>query len=552
MQPGKNSLSNNGIGKKPRRGAVLKSTLSTLTLTLMLMASGAAAAKTLVFCSEGSPENFNPQLYTSGTSVDASAVPIYNRLVDFKTGTTELQPSLAESWDISADGKVYTFHLRQGVKFQGNKYFQPTRDFNADDVIFSFMRQKDQQNPYHNVSHGTYANFDSLEFGTLLAAIDKVDDHTVRFTLAHAEAPFLADLAWYFASILSSEYADAMLKAGTPERVDMDPVGTGPFQLTQYQKDSRILFSAFPDYWQGKAKLDRLVYAITPDASVRFAKLEKGECQVMPFPNPADLPRMRADKDITLLQKAGLNTGFLAFNTQKPPLDNLKVRQALAMAINKPAIIEAIFQGTGTAAKNILPPGVWSAKQDLRDYDLDPDKARALLKEAGYPDGLTIDLWAMPVQRPYNPNARRMAEMIQADWAKIGVKANIVTYEWGEYLKRVRNGEHQAALMGWTTATGDPDNFFGPLFSCTSANGGSNSARWCYPPFDKLITEARASGDHDRRIALYQQAQDMMHEQMPAVMIAHSTIFEPVRNDVTGYEIDPFGKHIFYQVDVKK
>ncbi|MDS0115578.1 ABC transporter substrate-binding protein, partial [Enterobacter hormaechei subsp. steigerwaltii] len=122
--------------------------------------------------------------------------------------------------------------------------------------------------PYHNVSNGSYSNFESLEFGSLITAIDKVDDHTVRFTLAHPEAPFVADLAWYFASILSAEYADAMLKAGTPEKVDMQPIGTGPFKLAQYQKDSRILFTAFPDYWQGKSKLDRLVFTITPDASV--------------------------------------------------------------------------------------------------------------------------------------------------------------------------------------------------------------------------------------------------------------------------------------------
>lgn len=526
---------------------LLRTAIAALTLA---MATG-AAAKTLVFCSEGSPENFNPQLYTSGTSVDASAVPIYNRLVDFKVGTTELIPSLAESWEISPDGKVYTFHLRKGVKFQSNKSFKPTRDFNADDVIFSFMRQKDASNPYHNVSNGTYANFESLEFGSLITDITKVDDQTVRFTLAHAEAPFLADLGWYFASILSAEYADAMLKAGTPEKVDQLPIGTGPFELAQYQKDSRILFKAFSQYWQGKAKLDRLVFSITPDASVRYAKLEKNECQVMPFPNPADLPRMKENKDLTLMQKAGLNTGFLAFNTQKPPLDNVKVRQALTMAINKPAIIQAVFQGTGTVAKNLLPPGVWSADKDLKDYDYDPEKAKALLKEAGLPPGTSIDLWAMPVQRPYNPNARRMAEMIQADWAKVGVKANIVSFEWGEYLKRVKNGEHQAALMGWTTATGDPDNFFGPLFSCTSANGGSNSSKWCYKPFDTLITQARAEQDHNKRVVMYREAQQIMHEQAPAVMIAHSTIFEPVRKEVTGYEIDPFGKHIFYQVEIK-
>ncbi|HHQ6558582.1 TPA: ABC transporter substrate-binding protein [Serratia fonticola] len=529
---------------------IIKITKLALAIAALSISSG-VAAKTLVYCSEGSPENFNPQLYTSGTSVDASAVPIYNRLVDFKVGTTELQPSLAESWDVSEDGKVYTFHLRQGVKFQSNKYFKPTRDFNADDVIFSFMRQKDPNHPYHNVSNGNYSNFESLEFGKLITAIDKVDDHTVRFTLAHPEAPFVADLGWYFASILSAEYANSMLKAGTPERVDMDPIGTGPFELKQYHKDSRILFSAFPDYWQGKAKIDRLVFSITPDASIRYAKLEKNECQVMPFPNPADLPRMRENKDINLMQKAGLNTGFLAFNTQKAPLDNVKVRQALALAINKPAIIEAVFHGTGTAAKNILPPGVWSADADLKDYDYDPEKAKALLKEAGFTNGMTIDLWAMPVQRPYNPNAKRMAEMIQADWAKVGVTAKVVTFEWGEYLTRVKNGEHQAALMGWTTATGDPDNFFGPLYSCTSANGGSNSSKWCYQPFDKLILEARAESNHQKRVELYKEAQQMMHDQMPAVMIAHSTIFEPVRKEVTGYEIDPFGKHIFYQVDVK-
>ncbi|PLR34016.1 ABC transporter substrate-binding protein [Chimaeribacter californicus] len=524
-------------------------------LVAALLTAGLASnapAQTLVFCSEGAPESFNPQLTTSGTTVDATSVTIYNRLVDFKVGGTTLEPSLAERWDISPDGKVYTFHLRKDVKFQTTKNFTPTRNFNADDVIFSFMRQKDPANPYHNVSGGVYANFDSMALGTLITAIDKPDDYTVRFTLAHAEAPFLADLGMYFASILSKEYADQMLKAGTPEKVDTQPVGTGPFQLVQYQKDSRILYKAFDHYWEGKPKLDRLVFTITPDAAVRYAKLEKNECQVMPFPNPADLPRMRKNPDLTLMEKPGLNIGFLAFNVKKPPLDNLKVRQALALAVNKPAIMEAVFNGTGQPAKNLLPPGVWSANTAVQDYPYDPAQAKKLLAEAGLGQGFAIDLWAMPVQRPYNPNARRMAEMIQADWAKIGVKATIVTYEWGEYLQRVKRGEHQTALMGWTTANADPDNFFGPLYSCASANGGSNSSQWCYPPFDKLITAARATTDQNQRIAMYQQAQVMMHEQVPALMIAHSTIFEPVRKEVVNYQIDPFGKHIFRYVSLKE
>ena len=524
-------------------------------LVAAMLTAGLAAnapAQTLVFCSEGAPESFNPQLTTSGTTVDATSVTLYNRLVEFRVGTTTLEPSLAERWDISPDGKVYTFHLRKDVKFHTTKTFTPTRNFNADDVIFSFMRQKDPANPYHNVSGGVYANFDSMALGTLITAIDKLDDATVRFTLAHAEAPFLADLGMYFASILSKEYADQMLKAGTPERVDTQPVGTGPFQLVQYQKDSRILYKAFDHYWEGKPKLDRLVFTITPDAAVRYAKLEKNECQVMPFPNPADLPRMRNNPDLTLMEKPGLNIGFLAFNVKKPPLDNLKVRQALALAVNKPAIMEAVFNGTGQPAKNLLPPGVWSANTAVQDYPYDPARAKKLLADAGLGQGFAIDLWAMPVQRPYNPNARRMAEMIQADWAKIGVKATIVTYEWGEYLQRVKRGEHQTALMGWTTANGDPDNFFGPLYSCASANGGSNSSQWCYPPFDKLITAARATLDQNQRTAMYQQAQVMMHEQVPAWMIAHSTIFEPVRKEVVNYQIDPFGKHIFRYVSLKE
>lgn len=175
----------------------------------------------------------------------------------------------------------------------------------------------------------------------------------------------------------------------------------------------------------------------------------------MPYPNPADIARMKEDKNITLLEQPGLNVGYLSFNTEKKPLDDVKVRQALTYAVNKEAIIKAVYQGAGQAAKNLIPPTMWGYNDDVKDYTYDPEKAKQLLKEAGLEKGFTIDLWAMPVQRPYNPNARRMAEMIQADWAKIGVQAKIVTYEWGEYLKRAKAGEHQSVMMGWTGDNGD-------------------------------------------------------------------------------------------------
>jgi len=528
-----------------------KSKMLKLSIGLVALAvSAGVQAKTLVYCSEGSPEGFNPQLFTSGTTYDASSRQIYNRLVEFTIGTTEVHNALAEKYEVSEDGKTYTFHLRKGVKWQSNKDFKPTRDFNADDVIYTFMRQKDEKNPYHKVSGGSYEYFQGMGMGELIDKIEKVDDYTVRFVLTRPEAPFIADLGMDFASILSAEYADLMLKAGTPEKVDLDPIGTGPFQLVQYQKDSKILYKAFDGYWGTKPKIDRLVFSITPDASVRYAKLQKNECQVMPYPNPADIARMKEDKSINLYEQPGLNVGYLSFNTEKKPLDNLKVRQALTMAVNKKAIIEAVYQGAGQAAKNLIPPTMWGYNDDVKDYAYDPAKAKELLKEAGLPDGFSIDLWAMPVQRPYNPNARRMAEMIQSDWAQVGVKAKIVTYEWGEYLKRAKAGEPQTVMMGWTGDNGDPDNFFATLFSCDAAKQGSNYSRWCYKPFEDVIQPARATADHDKRVALYKQAQVVMHDQAPALIIAHSTVYEPVRKEVKNYVVDPLGGHYFAQVSL--
>jgi len=520
-------------------------------LALGLGLATTASAKTLVYCSEGSPEGFNPSLYTAGTTFDASSHPIYNRLVEFKRGTTKVVPALAKSWSVSSDGLTYTFRLRKGVKFQTTKYFTPSRDFNADDVLFSFERQLDKNNPYHKVSGGAYEYFNSMDMPKLIKSIEKVNDYTVRFHLTKPEAPFIANMGMDFASILSAEYADKMMKAGTPEKVDLNPVGTGPFQLVAYQKDAVIRYKAHPDYWQGKAKIDKLIFAITPDASVRYQKLKANECQVMPYPNPADIAQMKKDPNIKVLQQEGLNVGYLAFNTQKKPFGDKRVRKALNMAINKKAIIDAVFQGAGKIAKNPIPPTMWSYNNSVKDYRYSPKKAKKLLAEAGYPNGFSTDIWAMPVQRPYNPNARRMAELIQADFAKVGVKAKIVTYEWGEYLKRSKKVEHQTILLGWTGDNGDPDNFMYVLLGCSAAKNGANRARWCNPTFNDLLVRAKEISNIAQRTQYYKAAQLVFKDEAPWVTIAHSIVFMPMRKNVTGYRIDPFGGHIFYGVDLK-
>ncbi|HDR1012400.1 TPA: ABC transporter substrate-binding protein [Pasteurella multocida] len=526
--------------------------LSLAVLAMTSTAAFAAAPKTFVYCSEASPSYLSPVLGTDGATIDASGQAMFNGLTTFERGTTNVIPALAEKWDVSEDGKTYVFHLRKGVKFHSNKDFKPTRDFNADDVVFSFNRQLDPNHPYHKVSGSSYEYFIGMDMQNIIDKVEKVDDYTVKISLKVPNAPFLANLAMDFASIYSAQYADAMAKAKTPEKLDSAPIGTGPFEFVSYQKDSAVRYKAFENYWQGKAKIDRLVFSITPDASVRYAKLQKGECHAAPYPNPADIAKLKADSNITLLTKPGLNVGYLNFNVQKAPFDNVKVRQALNYAVNKDAIIESVYQGAGQVAKNPIPPTMWSYNDEVKDYAYDPEKAKALLKEAGFENGFETDLWAMPVSRPYNPNARRMAELVQADWEKVGVKAKIVSYEWGEYLKRMRAGDHQTGMMGWTGDNGDPDNFLNTLLSCAAVESGSNYANFCHKEFNDLVTKAAQVTDPAERTALYQQAQLVFKEQAPWITIAHSTTYFPVRKEVKGYVIDPFGLHNFYAVELEK
>ena len=200
-----------------------------------------AQAKTLVYCSEGSPEGFDPAPYTAGTTFDASARAIYNRLLEFEKGTTNVIPGLAESWEISDDGLEYTFKLRPAVKFHTTEWFTPTRELNADDVIFSFERQGDPDNPWNQYSPGiSYEYYNSMDMASLVESIEKVDDLTVKFTLTRPEAPFLANVAMAFASIMSKEYADQLEAEGRMADLNQEPVGTGPFQLVNYQKDAVI------------------------------------------------------------------------------------------------------------------------------------------------------------------------------------------------------------------------------------------------------------------------------------------------------------------------
>ncbi|MBY0415407.1 MAG: ABC transporter substrate-binding protein, partial [Bdellovibrionales bacterium] len=462
-----------------------------LFLTFMTVASVlpvTSSAKNFVYCSEGSPTAFNPQVVSDGTSTNASSTTMYNRLVEFDFGTTNIVPGLAETWTISKDKKVYTFNLRKGVKFHTTKYFTPTRDFNAEDVVFSFEKQRDPNHPFHNVGGGKYEYFDGMEMGALIKEVKALDPMKVQITLNQPEAPFLANLAMAFMSVLSKEYADQLVKMNKKELIDTQPIGTGPFSFISYAKDSAIRYEAHKGFWGKHGNIDKLVFAITPDANVRTQKLKTGECQFVNEPSPADLPDLKKNPNLTVMQDAGLNVGYLSFNVTKKPFDNVLVRRAIAHALDRKSYINAIYMNNATIAKNPLPPTIWSYNNSVVDYDYDLVKAKALLAKAGFPNGFESEIWTLPVSRPYNPNGKKMGEMMQADLAKIGIKVKLVSYDWPTYLEKSKSGAHQMLQMGWTGDNGDPDNFLNALLGCGAVKSGSNYSKWCFEKFDKLIT----------------------------------------------------------------
>ena len=506
--------------------------------------------KRLIYCSEGSPSFFNPQLASDGPSFDVSA-EIYDRLVEFDRKKKGVKPGLAESWSVSKDKLIYTFKLRKNVSFHHTPYFKPSRHFNADDVVFSFERQMNKKHPYHLVNGGTYPYFSSLNMGTLIKGVIKQDPLTVKFVLHKKDATFLINLAMEFSSILSKEYADQLLKRKKPESLDFYPIGTGPFIFKQYIKDSVVRLENNKNYFRGSSQLGGVVAVIVPDTSVRFQKLKTKECDIISQPSPVDLAAMKEHPHIKLVGGKRYNVAYLAMNVEKGPFKKLKVRQAVHHALNRDFYIQAIYQGYAEKAKNPYPSNLWSYNNQVKDYDYSVKKARRLLKEAGYGKGFKTTLWTLPIARPYNPNGKKMGELMQADLAKVGIQVQLVSYDWPTYISRSNKGEHDLIQMGWTSDNGDPDNFLRVLLSCSSVSSGVNVARWCYPPFDRLIEKALLVIDKKTRARLYKKAQILFKQQVPWVTLAHTYDYAAMLKQIRGYSHTPFGAKSFYTVYFK-
>ncbi|MBM1193992.1 ABC transporter substrate-binding protein [Pseudomonas weihenstephanensis] len=525
--------------------------LAAAPLLLTFCLAPLAHAATLSVCTEASPEGFDVVQYNSLSTTNASADVLMNRLVDFDAQAGKLVPSLAQSWSVSPDGLEYTFKLRPGVKFHTTAYFTPTRELSAEDVRFSFERMLDPANAWHKIAQSGFPHAQSLQLPQLIKKIETPDAQTVRFTLAHPDSTFLPALSMGFASIYSAEYADKLLKAGTPELMNSQPIGTGPFVFTRFQKDAVVRYKANPDYFAGRPAVDGLIYAITPDANVRLQKLRRNECQIALSPKPLDVDAATKDPALKVAQTPAFMTAFVAINSQHPPLDKPEVRQAINLAFDRDTYLKAVFENSAQAANGIYPATTWGYAKQLPGYAHDPQKARDLLAKAGLKDGFSTTIWTRPTGSVLNPNPSLGAQLLQADLAKVGIKADIRVIEWGELIRRAKAGEHDLLFMGWAGDNGDPDNFLTPQFSCAAVKSGTNFARYCDKTLDSLISEGKTLSDQDKRSALYQKAQALIQQQAVWLPLAHPTAYALTRKDVQGYQVSPFGRQDFSTVSVK-
>ena len=521
-------------------------TLHRLVLATALFTTLVAGvwAKPIVYCADSSPEGFDPGLWDSAGTNNVTS-QMFQGLIGFKRGGTELEPLLATSWTVSPDAKVFTFSLRKGVKFHKTPFFSPTRDFNADDVVLTYSRFIQSKHPFNIAFPALFIYPQNLGLAELIEKIEKVDDLTVRFSLKRPNVTFLSYFAMPFAGIQSAEYADQLLKTNAAQSINNAPIGTGAYRFASYKKDDVVRMEANSDYWGKKQATEKLIFLIIREPNVRVQKLLAGECHITSPIRDNDVASIEVRKDIVLKKIQALNISYLSFNMKRSPTKVREVREALDIAVDRDAIFKALFpRGDAMQAVSAFPPAIPGYNKKLKN-EFNPTRAKELLKKAGFPDGFSLDLWALPVARPTNPNGQLMAQLIQQDWAKIGVKVTIKTYEWGEYLKRAKNGEHDVYMSGWSGDSGDADDFLAPNLSCASSSDG---VKFCNAEFDKLLEDGRAQTDKAKRNQIYEKAQEIFKRERPWITMAHSTVYIPMLVDVKGFVMAPNGGMDFEDV----
>jgi peptide/nickel transport system substrate-binding protein len=522
---------------------------------LALMAAGPALAgqSTFIFGAQGEPVDLDPAIITDGISSRITR-QIYEGLVKYRGATTEVAPALAEKWEVNKDGTVWTFHLRKGVTFHDGT------PFDAAAVVWNFDRWGNTKHPQHeNIKKAGktfeyfYKQFNGFDEKSVFAKIEAAGSHTVRFTLKAPQGPFLNNLGMFVFDIASPA---AVEKRGLA--FSKNPVGTGPYRFVEWKAGQEVILEANPTYWdKARApKIPRLVIRNIKDSSQRLAALKAGEIHGMEGLNPDDVKVVRSDPKLQVILRPTNTTGYLAFNYKVKEFQDGRVRQAIAHAINKKGIVDALFGGTGMVATQFQPPSLWGYNKDLKDYEYNPERAKQLLRDAGFSAGLKeitwedgkkepFPFWYMPVSRPYYPNPKEIAEAMAADLAKVGIQVKLQTTDWAVYLDKRKNGQLPLYMLGWTGDNGDPDNFL-CYFFCKP--GDSPEGFYANPKLADVLLTAQKMTDQKKRAELYRKAEQMIHDDVARIFIANNQPPLAFQKNVKGYVANPTGSEHFNTV----
>jgi len=483
----------------------------------------AQPAGTLVVGLVAEPVNLDPAQVTDLNS-NRVGRRIVETLVTFPEESTQIVPGLAESWTISKDGLQYTFKLRSGVKFHDGT------PLTAEAVKFSIERQINPEHPAHKLGKYPFANF---FFGNV-KAVEALSPDRVAFLLKEPRASFLAILTAGAASIVSPT---AVMKAG-PD-YPLSPVGTGPFKFVSWDRGQRVVLEKNPAYWKFPLKLDRVIYRPIVEDQARLTELLTGSLDLIVGVPPDFVTQLESGGKVGVLKQVGAHVWYLGINNQKKPFDDKRVRQALNYAVNKDAIVRDVLKGTGTPSRGPVLPNTWAADTALKAYPYDPERARKLLAEAGYPTGFSTTLW-VPESGSGMQSPVAMSTVMQSNLKAVGVNVTLQTMEWGAYLAKLRTKEQDLFALSWMAGTEDPDMVMYPLLHSSQwTPNGPNRALYKNPKFDDLLQQARLTTDQARRASLYKEAQRILVDDAPWVFVDHEIQIAALARRVQGFKLHP-------------
>lgn len=515
----------------------------------LVTALAQTGGRPIVYGSGGQPVLLDPGNVTDGNSIIVLR-QIYDYLVDFKDGTTEPTPGLALRWSPNADSTVWTFTLRPGVRFHDGT------PLNAEAVKFNLDRWWDDKNAFafrqqrpNSIFPDFFGGFRSDSKNTLFKSVEATGPMTVRITLTAPLADFPLMIGSGYFGIASPT---AIRKAGANYGTAAGgAVGTGPFMFKSWRTGDRIELDRNPNYWrQGLPKASGVVVRFITEPAARLAELRAGNIDFTVDLPPDTLPTIRSDNRIQPVFRPSFNVGYLALNPSKKELSNVKVRQAIASAINKKDIVNAFWGDLGLTNGHFLPPSMdWAYSKKVTDYTYNPEAAKKMLADAGYPNGFSMDLWYMPVSRPYFPTPKPIAEALAADLAAVGIKANLQTKDWGAYLADRRKAPgFDSFMLGWTGDFGSPDNFlythFGP--GAVDDIGGVKLDRAV-----QLMEQGQKVGSQSERSTIYQQVDEILFDQALRIPIVHSRPLLAKKAGLTGWTPSPLGSESFANLELK-